>query len=131
MKYLVKVIFNINQEYPSDRLKEYTFASYEKVLPGDVVVVDTRNGFQLVTVTELTEKLPDFLSNDALKEVVCKVDFSKFIQRQEKRERAKAIKAEMDKKVKVIQNHAIYEMLAEKDPELKAMFDEYKRIFEE
>lgn len=131
MKYLVKVIFNINQECLSDRLKEYTFASYEEVLPGDVVVVDTRNGFQLVTVTELTEKLPDFLSNDALKEVVCKVDFSKFIQRQEKRERAKTIKAEMDKKVKVIQSQVIYEMLAEKDPELKALFNEYKRIFEE
>ena len=42
--------------------------------------------------------------------------------------RAAELKQAMDAKVKEMQNQAIYEMLSEKDPALKAMFDEYKTL---
>lgn len=128
MKYLVKVVFNINQENGIERLKEYTFAAFEEYESGDVVVVDTRNGYQLVTVIGVAEKLPDFIPNESLKEVVCKVDFSKFNERKERKAKAQKLKKQMDEKVKILQSNAIYEMLAEKDPELKQMLEQFKKL---
>ena len=135
MKILVNVIFNINQskgDYERTiRPKEYIFAAYEEMTAGDVVVVETANGFQLVTVTGIAERLPRSVPLGDLKEVVCKVDFSEFEARKQKMAKMKELKAEMDKKVKVLQNNAIYEMLAEKDPSLKAMFEEYKALLDD
>lgn len=126
---IVKVIFNINQEYPNQRLREYFFAAYEEDLQeGDVVVVDTRNGFQLVTVTGTVDKFPDFIPNNEIKEVVCKVDFRKFNERAEKRQKAKELKKRMDERIKQLQAGAVYEMFAEKDPELKNMLEEFRSI---
>ena len=134
MKFLVNVVFNMsnNGEYPKFvKYKEYVFAAYEDLKEGDVVVVDTANGFQLVTVTGIAETLPRSVSMGDLKEVVCRVDFSKYQERKDKVAKLKELKEEMDKKVKVLQNNAIYEMLAEKDPSLKAMLDEYKELLDE
>lgn len=108
--------------------KEYIFAAYEGLTVGDIVVVDTRNGYHLATVTSIAERLPRAVSMGDLKEVVCKADFKEFYSRKEKREKANALKSEMDKKVKVLQSQAIYELLAEKDPSLKEMLDEYKEL---
>lgn len=142
MKSFVFVVFNVNgvntgfynSGVRARPEKQYIFETYDVLMPGDTVVVDTCNGFQLATVTELVEEFPNDIpvgTVGRLKEVVCKVDFSKFFDRKEKREKAKSIKAKMDKKVKEIQSQAIYEMLAEKDPTLKTLLDEYKELINE
>lgn len=62
------------------------------------------------------------------KTIICKVDFADFETRKANREKAKKLKAEMDKKIKNLQEVAVYEMMAEKCPELKEMLDAYKKL---
>ena len=139
MKKYVAVVFNVSTNGAFDNTdKEYLFACYEKdVAVGDIVVVDTRYGFQLVTVTKVLNNTPEQVTRFSkemkknLKEVVCKVNTEEFTARKEKAEKRAEIKAEMDKRVKELQASAIYEMLAEKDDSLKQMLQQYKDLKEE
>lgn len=139
MKKYVAVVFNVSTNGAFDNTdKEYLFACYEKdVAVGDIVVVDTRYGFQLVTVTKVLNDTPEQVvrftkeMKKNLKEVVCKVNTGAFNARKEKAEKRAEIKAEMDKRVKELQASAIYEMLAEKDDSLKQMLQQYKDLKEE
>ena len=139
MKKYVAVVFNISTNGAFDNTdKEYLFACYEKdVAVGDIVVVDTRYGFQLVTVTKVLNDTPEQVvrftkeMKKNLKEVVCKVNTEEFTARKEKAEKRAELKAEMDKRVKELQASAIYEMLAEKDDSLKQMLQQYKDLKEE
>ena len=54
---IVKVQFNVSSKTCTGKL--YTFLAYEEYTPGDVVVVDTQNGFQLATVEGTASKIPD------------------------------------------------------------------------
>ena len=139
MKKYVAVVFNVSTNGAFDNTdQEYLFACYEKdVAVGDIVVVDTRYGFQLVTVTKVLNDTPEQVvrftkeMKKNLKEVVCKVNTEEFTARKEKAEKRAEIKAEMDKRVKELQASAIYEMLAEKDDSLKQMLQQYKDLKEE
>lgn len=139
MKKYVAVVFNVSTNGAFDNTdKEYLFACYEKdVAVGDIVVVDTRYGFQLVTVTKVLNDTPEQVvrftkeMKKNLKEVVCKVNTEEFTARKKKAEKRAELKAEMDKRVKELQASAIYEMLAEKDDSLKQMLQQYKDLKEE
>ena len=139
MKKYVAVVFNVSTNGAFDNTdKEYLFACYEKdVAVGDIVVVDTRYGFQLVTVTKVLNDTPEQVvrftkeMKKNLKEVVCKVNTEGFTARKEKAEKRAELKAEMDKRVKELQASAIYEMLAEKDDYLKQMLQQYKDLKED
>ena len=139
MKKYVAVVFNVSTNGAFDNTdKEYLFACYEKdVAVGDIVVVGTRYGFQLVTVTKVLNDTPEQVvrftkeMKKNLKEVVCKVNTEEFTARKEKAEKRAELKAEMDKRVKELQASAIYEMLAEKDDSLKQMLQQYKDLKEE
>lgn len=130
MKQYVYVVFNVStKDAFSGTGKEYVFACYEDAIyEGDIVVVDTRYGFQLATVSKIGVKVAD---TKGLKDVVCKVNMTEFQLRQEKAAKRAEIKAEMDKRVKELQASAIYEMLAEKDDSLKQMLQAYKGLEEE
>jgi hypothetical protein len=103
----------------------YAYLCYDDVKVGDTVVVDSVNGFKLATVTTL-----DYSDSPvkAIREVVDVVNFEAFNARKEKAERIQALRSEMDKKVKTLQNLALYEMMAEKDPELATMLAELKEL---
>lgn len=110
----------------SSYAKEYAFACYlDEIKVGDTVVVETVNGLQIATVTTLTGRLPN---EKVLKEVVDKVDLTAFEERKKKAEKMKKLKAKIDKRVKQLQDIALYEMLAEKDPELRDMVSELKAL---
>lgn len=104
---------------------EYVFDCYDDVKLGDKVVVDTCNGFAIATVTNLEAFLP---SGNALREVVCIVNTKAFEERKAKTALLKKLKSRIDKRVKKIQEMSLYEMLAEKDPELKALVSELKEL---
>ena len=107
----------------------YNFKCYDAVSVDDMVVVDTRYGFKLGKVAYITNKLPDNMNGKkVLKEVVTRVDLQAYNERKEKRERAETLKAKMDARVKELQEVAVFEMLAEKDDDLKALLEEYKTI---
>jgi hypothetical protein len=65
------------------------------------------------------------------REIITRVDMEAFYQRQEKRKALAQLKKDMDKKVKELQETALYEMLAEKDPALAMMLVQYKTLMGE
>ena len=128
---MVNVVFNVsmNGSYANTD-KKYFFLCYEEVAEGDVVVVDTVNGLQLATVVDKPSSMPGDLPRGRIKEVVCKVDLSAYQQRKAKAERRREVKREMDKRVEMLKEEAVYEMMAEKDSSLKLLLDEYKALQE-
>lgn len=106
---------------------EYVFKCFDPVNKGDMVVVDTKLGFNLAVVTRFDphiEKCP----LGELREVVQVVDMHNFNGRQVKREKIEELKKKMDRKVKELQDLAVYELLAEKDPELQDWLAEFKKL---
>lgn len=105
----------------------YAFRCYESVVVGDIVVVDTKYGFKTAEVVDVDFKKDDF-ALDKLKEVVCKVDFTAFLERKKKAERLKELKGQLDEQFKRMNELAFYDMIAEKNPELKSMVRELKEL---
>ena len=106
----------------------YLYACFDPdITAGDIVVVNTgHHGFALAKVVLIADE-GEVQFN---REVVCRVDFSKFNARKEAVRRAVELKRDMDKRLREAQELALYEMLAEKDPTLKTMLEEYKAIME-
>ena len=102
--------------------QEYDFFCYIDVKVGDTVVVDTVNGLQIATVSSLNG------GDKATKEVVDVVDLDAFNERKKKAAQIKALKSKMNKRVKELQDIALYELMAEKDPEIKEFLDELKKL---
>ena len=94
-------------------------------------MVDTKYGYQLGTVVEVNLDMPMDNAKKITKSVVCKVDFTEHYARMEKAERARLLKMQMDARIERLKENAVYEMMAEKDPALKGMLDEFKALQEE
>lgn len=106
----------------------YAFALFDNSVDvDDLVLCDTENGYGVAKVFEIINK-DDYNGVEIKKEIICKVDFTAFEQRKKNREEAKKLKSEMDKKMKEMQELALYEMMAEKSPELKEMLEAYKGL---
>lgn len=71
---------------------------------------------------------PEAKTTGGLKEIVCKVDFTAWNERRERAKRMNELQCMMNNRVRDLQETALLEMLASKDPELKAMLDEYKTL---
>ena len=108
----------------------YSFALFDNDIEvDDLVLCDTQRGYNVAKVTEII-KQEDYSGVTITKEIICKVDFSNFEKRKEIRKRKEAIKKQMDKMVKQNQELVLYQMLAEKNPDMKAMLDEYAALSE-
>lgn len=108
--------------------REYAYALYdENIAVGDIVAVKTgHHGFALAEIASIGN-----FPHSAVqcgREVIDRVDFTAYAERKEKAKRLRALRVEMDEKVKQLQQTALYELLAEKDPTLKAMLEEYKSL---
>ena len=118
----------VGVSFPERDTGGYVYALYQDdVEVDDTVVVNTgHHGLAVAKIVTLDDsKLGKVRYN---REVVCKVDLTAYEERKQRMARAAELKQAMDAKVKEMQNQAIYEMLSEKDPALKAMFDEYKTL---
>lgn len=109
----------------------YAYALYDnEIKEDDVVVVQSgHHGLGIAKVACIDE---DASPNEVQcgREIIAKVDFSAFNERKEKAAKLAKIKKEMGKKVKELQSIALYEMLADKDPALREMLDEFKALSE-
>lgn len=107
---------------------KYSFALFDEYITvDDFVLCDTAHGYSVGKIVEIINK-EDYDGCDVTKEIICFVDFTDFEQRKKNREEAKKLKSEMDKKMKEMQELALYEMMAEKSPELKEMLEQYKGL---
>lgn len=112
----------------ADDARVYNYACFDdSILIDDICVVKTaHHGFSLARVVTFLEK--DKEAVGAGREIVCKVDFSAYEARVETRKRREQLKADMQLKAAQMQELAVYQMLADKDPEMAAMLEEYKRL---
>lgn len=125
MKNFVSVVFKTGD------CKRYVFAAFEPLEVDDIVVVETQYGYVVGRVDEVNVRLPIGLKENSLKEVIQKIDFTEYNRRKEVQEKMIELKEQMDKRVEQLKSDAVYEMFAEKDPELKKLLDIYKKINEE
>ena len=108
--------------------KGYAFALFDDdVKVNDCVLCDTANGYGVAKIIEIIPK-SEYEGTKVTKEIICKVDFANYENRKENRTKALKLKSEMDKKIKEMQELAVFEMMAEKNPELKEMLEVYKGL---
>lgn len=107
---------------------ERPFALYdEDIRIGDVCVVKAaHHGFTLGTVTSIAPK--EVAEEEVICEVVCKVNFLAYDQRQISRQRRATILKEMQDRAMVLQEMSIYKTLALTDPTMAALLKEYIEI---
>lgn len=112
----------------TNTVKGYAFALFDEYVEVDnYVLCDTVNGYSVAKVVDIIDK-NEYSGVDVTKEIICGLNFVDFEQRKKNREEAKKLKSEMDKKMKEMQELALYEMMAEKSPELKEMLEAYKGL---
>lgn len=111
--------------------KEYDF-KYDKddLKVGDTVVVDTQHGLQLAKVTTVIKLAVGERYDKATKWVVQKVDLTEHEARLEREKKAKEIKKQLEARRKKLEEIAVYQLLAEKDPEMAKLLEEYKAVMQ-
>lgn len=111
----------------SNKDKEYFYALFDEYDVGDLVVVQTgHHGLALAEISSLGWSDKERVK--CSREIVTRVSMDAFYSRQEKRKALAQLKKDMDKKVKELQETALYELLAEKDPALASMLADYKKL---
>lgn len=112
----------------------YYYAIYDdgrKYYPGDKVLVSGRANGVVQTISELID--PEEAANRMGKknitaEIIAYVDTSAYEERVSKRKEADELKKKMDQVIKEMDENNKYEMYAERNPELRAMLDTYKKL---
>ncbi len=126
----VKVRFGIalnSYTLPTGNAEGYWFKAYEPLVPGDMVVVEVRDTFTLATVLDVAP-MPVGFTGQVTKAVLSKINTNAYTHGKQMDEQRKELKKRMDERVKALQEDALYEMLAEKDPELKSMLEAYREV---
>jgi len=108
--------------------KTYPYALYDEgIIIGDTVVVMTgHHGMAIAEVCSIGEMPKDSVTCG--REIICKVDMAAYLDRKARAKQMAELKKEMDEKVKALQETALYELMAEKDPSLKAMLEQFKAL---
>ncbi|MBR5320700.1 MAG: hypothetical protein IKU41_02545 [Clostridia bacterium] len=107
---------------------EYEYALFDDFNVGDIVVVSAKNSrFSIAKISAVIEKDEAYIQRFE-QEVVAKIDLSQWEARVENRKRMQELNDKMEKRAQELNKLAVFEMLAEKDPSLKSMLDEYKEL---
>lgn len=111
----------------------YNYALFDDEIQqyDNCVVKSANHGFGIASIEEIIDNIDNISvtdNNGNIREIVCKIDMSAFHKRIDDRRRALQLKKEMDKKVQELQGLALYKIMAENSPELKAMLSEYEEL---
>lgn len=108
--------------------KEYGFALFNELVGADdLVLCDTTNGYNVAKVSKIIPQ-NEYNGAPVTKEIICKVDFSEFEERKERRKQKEALKKQMDKMVNDNQELILYQAIAEKNPQMAEMLAAYKAL---
>lgn len=109
---------------------DYYYALYDDFSIGDNVLVTGRCDNKIFTIKDIisVEDLKQKFTRDISEEVKCKVDFSAYNERVERRKKAAELRKEMDKKIAEMDEMNKYVLYAEKNPELAKMLEEYREL---
>lgn len=107
--------------------KEYYFrTNIEDLESGDLIVVDTVNGF----VTAGFERYYEGVVKQPTKWIVSKVDLTDHFTRLRAQARLDEIKMELENAKKQVEEMAVYEMLAKYNPGIMDLVEELKKLNE-
>lgn len=117
----------------SNTYNTYNYALFDDEIQqyDNCVVKSANHGFGIAVIEEIIDDVDNISVTDNygnIREIVCKIDMSAFNKRIDDRLRASQLKKEMDKKVQELQGLALYKIMAENSPELKAMLSEYEEL---
>lgn len=135
------IMSNINKYKGSFRVATISFldnSSYEvnyrlyddgfNYKEGDIVVAKSaRHGLGIAKIKCIFDTNEELVCKEN-REIICPIDMTKYNEREEKAKEIAKLKEDMDKKAKELQGIALYEMMAEKSPELKEMLEKYKNL---
>ena len=104
----------------------YVYANFDAGLKvGDTCVVkSTNNPLEVATIVEILDGC-DFKTD---REIVAIVDMGFYKERVEARVKAAELKAKMQERAKQLQDIALYQMLAEKDPDMAELLRSYSNL---
>lgn len=118
----VKFLNGTNTSY------EYEYAMFDDYEVGDTVVVaSAHHGLGIAKISSIITK-DQAATKNFEREIVSKVDMETYEIRKKNRNRVNELKNKMDKRFNELNKIALFEMMAEKDPELKGMLEEYKNL---
>lgn len=107
--------------------KTYLYARYDDVTPGDTVIVRTgHHGLSIATVSDIDTDSVDNVQYG--REIVCVADITAYEKRKADRARLAELERNMQARVANLQNLRMYQMMAQVDPSLKDMLNEYTTI---
>ena len=111
--------------------KEYYYAIYAdgyNYKVGDKVLVSNNNDIWTIKRLLTVQQAADEHKAVITAEVVTHVDNSAYLERIEQRKEAAAIKKDMDKIIKQMDEQMKYDIYAEENPELKKMLERYREL---
>ena len=104
--------------------KEYIFALFDNTIKvSDCVVCDTKD-YSVARVMSIQPKGDELPT----KEIICKADFSDFLQRKSDRELKTKLKHEMDMLISEDRDLVLYQALADKNPKMAELLNQYKSL---
>lgn len=107
---------------------EYEYAMFDDFDVGDTVVVaSAHHGLGIAKISAIIPR-EQAITKTFEREIVSKVDMETYETRKKNRNRVNELKNKMDKRFNELNKIALFEMMAEKDPELKSMLEEYKNL---
>lgn len=108
---------------------EYEYAMFDDCCKvGDVVAVQSaHHGMGIAKVTAIIDK-DQATTKRFEREIIAPIYMDAYEQRKKDRVRLKELDNKMKKKADEINKLAVFEMLAEKDEDLKSMLEEYKNL---
>lgn len=115
--------------YGYNKDKIYNFALFDNdIVEGDFVLCDTQNGYHVAKVVGIEVKSAGVT---VTKEIVCKVDFSKFEHRKEVRKQKVELKTKLDKAIRENQDLILYETVAKSNAQVAELLAQYKALLGE
>lgn len=116
--------------YGYNKDKIYNFALFDNdIVEGDFVLCDTQNGYHVAKVVGIEDVESSGVA--VTKEIVCKVDFSKFEHRKKIRKQKVELKTKLDKAIRENQDLILYETVAKSNAQVAKLLAQYKVLLDE
>lgn len=105
------------------------YACYDDLKKDDFVLCKTGHHGQVIgRIIQLVNEETDNNKVQHGREIICKIDYSNYIKRQERLEKLEKIKTQMAKKREELAEMAVYEALAKSSPEMAKLLEEFKEL---
>lgn len=103
----------------------YPYALFDdSINVGDLVLCISPLGCKIGKIINIQGLFDKYMEN----EVICKIDFKDYLQRQIARERKAELKSQISNRIKSFGEMATFQLFAEKNPDIAKLLSEYQSI---